>query len=157
MDIPQHLWRFPTADAIASLASRFQFTIDPHMQDPEVEFSDPQMIDEFLAAYENEDLTEDENFLLMEILLNSFEFSDVPPDSQHQWSLTLELLDRNIQIHIFSVLAFSDPESDWIIGHDLRAIASKHRAVFGLSDAAQQFIQADAASRNGLIQALGCL
>lgn len=136
MDIPQNLWRFSTADAIVSLASRFHFAVDPHMQDPEVEFSDPKMIDEFLAAYESGDLTEDEQFLLMEILLNSFEFADVPLDSQPQWSQTLDVLDRNIQVHIFSVLAFSDPEGDWKIGHDLRAIASKHRAAFGLSDTA---------------------
>ncbi|MFT3669885.1 MAG: hypothetical protein QM795_15235 [Pseudoxanthomonas sp.] len=136
MDIPQHIWRFPTADAIASLASRFQFVVDPLMQDPEVEFSDPQRIDEFLAVYEGGDLTEDEQFLLMEILLNSFEFAHVPLSSQPQWPRILELLDRNIRVHIFSVLAFSDPGSDWTIGHGLLAIASKHRAAFGLSDAA---------------------
>ena len=65
MDIPQYLWRFPTAEAIATLASRFQFSVHPHLQDPEVEFSDPDRIDEFLAAYESDELTEDELFLLM--------------------------------------------------------------------------------------------
>ncbi|WP_457098058.1 hypothetical protein [Lysobacter sp. P5_B9] len=135
MAIPQNLWRFPTADAIASLASRFQFAVDPHVQVHEAEFADSQRIDEFLAVYEGGDLTEDEQFLLMAILLNSFEFADVPLALQPQWSRTLELLDRDIQVHIYSVLYFSDPEY-CLIGQDLLAIASRRRAAFGLSGAA---------------------
>ena len=136
MDIPQNLWRFPTADAIASLVSRFHFAVDPHMQDHEAELADPQRIDEFLAVYEGGDLTEDEQFLLMAILLNSFEFAEVPLASQPQWPRTLELLDRDIQVHIYSMLYFSDPEYDWLIGQDLLSIVSRHSAAFGLSGAA---------------------
>ena len=136
MEIPEHLWRFPTAEAIASLVSRFQFATHQHMQDPEVELSDPERIDEFLAAYEAGDLTDDERFLLMEILLNSFELSDRPFLSQTQWPRTLALLDRNIAMHMFSVLAFSDPEDDWLIGPDMRVLVAKHYTAFGLPGAA---------------------
>jgi hypothetical protein len=140
MEIPEQLWRFPTAEAIASLVSRFQFATDPYMQDPEAELADPERIDEFLAAYETGDMTGDEKFLLMCILLNSFEFSDRPLLSQPQWPRTLALLDRDIAVHIFSVLAFSapesDPENDWLIGPDMRVLAEKHGAAFGLPGAA---------------------
>ncbi len=136
MEIPQYLWRFPTAEAIASLVSRFQFAPHPHMQDHEIELSDPERIDEFLSAYEAGDLTNDERFLLMAILLNSFEFSDRPLLSQAQWPRTLALLDRNISVHLFSVLKFSDPEDDWLIGPEMRVLAAKHCTAFGLPGAA---------------------
>ena len=136
MEIPEHLWRFPTAKAIASLVSRFQFAAHSHMQDPEAELADPERIDEFLATYENGDLTDDEKFLLMEILLNSFEHSDRSLLSQTQWPRTLALLDHNISLHIYTVLAFSDPESDWLIGPDIHVLAARHGSAFGLPGAA---------------------
>jgi hypothetical protein len=136
MEIPAQLWRYPTAEAIASIASRFQLVTHADMQDPEAELSDPERIDEFFAAYEDGSLTEDEKFLLMCILLNSFEISDHPLHSQAQWPRTLALLDRDIAVHILTVFAFSDPEDDWLIGPDMRVLTAKYGAAFGLPGAA---------------------
>ncbi|MEL1265310.1 hypothetical protein [Pseudoxanthomonas putridarboris] len=132
MEIPQALWRFPTAAAIAGLARRFEFTVHPQMQDSECELANPGRIDEFLAAYEQSDLSDDELFLLMEIVLNSFEFSDTPLADHPGWSRTLHLLESNIGRHIYSILYFADPESDWRIGQDLRLLASEYGDSFGL-------------------------
>jgi hypothetical protein len=54
--VPEHLWRYPTKDAIENLAKRFDFPTDPQMQDWEYEVADASRIGEFLAAYESGEL-----------------------------------------------------------------------------------------------------
>lgn len=134
MDVPEHLWRHPTAAALERLASRFGFVADPSMQDHEAEWADPERIDEFLAIYEAGQLDDDESFVLMAVILNSFEFAEPPSLSSPQWPRTLHLIERDIAIHIHSVLYFAGPgdcEQDWRIGPDLWAIAARHATVFG--------------------------
>lgn len=137
MDVPEHLWRYPTAAALERLADRFGFVTGPWVQDSEAQWADPERIDEFLAAYEAGEfgeLDEDERFLLMAVVLNSFEFADRPLARLPQWLRTLHLLERDIAIHIHSVLYFAGPggsERDWRIGPDLWAIAVRHAAAFG--------------------------
>ncbi|MEH6420087.1 hypothetical protein [Pseudomonas sp. CGJS7] len=123
MDISEHLWRHPAVAAIHSLAARFGFVPSSSMQDPEAQWADPSRIDEFIAAYEAGGLSEDERFLLMAILLNSFEFADRPLADWPQWARTLQLLDRDIALHVHSVLYFAGPEGSadegWRIGRNL--------------------------------------
>lgn len=73
MTVPEHLWRFPTREAIASLAIRFDVPNEPHMQDWEWEVADPARIDEYLNAYHVGELTDDERFTLMETLIQAFD------------------------------------------------------------------------------------
>lgn len=134
MEVPEHLWRHPTAAALERLAGRFGFIAHPSMQDPEAEWADSGRIDEFLAVYEAGELGEDERFLLMTVVLNSFEFADRALAHWPQWPCTLHLLERDIAIHIHSVLYFAGPggcERNWRIGPDLWAIAARHAAAFG--------------------------
>lgn len=134
MDVPDHLQRHPTAAALERLAARFGFAVDPSMQDPEAQWADSERIDEFLTAYETEELSEDERFVLMAVVLNSFEFADRSLATLPHWPQTLHLLERDIAIHIHSVLYFAgrgDCGEDWRIGPDLWAIAARHAAAFG--------------------------
>src|SRR5262245_50571904 len=129
MDVPEHLWRYPSDAATESLASRFGFVTDPRIQDPEVVWADAGRIDEFLTAYESGELDEDERFMLMAIVLNSFEFSDRPLAEAPLWPRALRLLERDIATHIHSVLSFANPgntDEDWVIGRDLWRIAGRH-------------------------------
>ena len=73
MSVPKHLWRFPTAAVIDSLARRLSLPNTPRMQDWQWEVADCARLSEFLDAYENSGLTDDERFTLMEIMLESFE------------------------------------------------------------------------------------
>jgi len=73
MSVPEHLWRFPTAEAIESLAQRFHLPNHPNMQDWEWEVADPSRINEFVAAYKGGELNDDERFVLMETIIQSFE------------------------------------------------------------------------------------
>ena len=135
MSVPEHLWRFPTAAAIASLAARFDLPNDPDMQDWEWEVADSGRIDEFLAVLESADLTDDERFTLMETVVQSFEDSPAQPEADPRWVRVLDLIERRIALHIHSVWYWADLENDcedetWRVAPTLRGLLARHRQRF---------------------------
>ncbi|WP_456715262.1 hypothetical protein [Bradyrhizobium sp. USDA 4353] len=109
------------------------------MQDWEWEVADPTRIDEFLSAYESGELSEDERFVLMETIIQSFE--DLQrlgnhPDPDERWQRVVDILDRNIDLHAHTVWYrsvldaedFNDPEQQFWATPFARAILAKHRA-----------------------------
>lgn len=132
MTVPEHLWRFPTAEAKASLATRFDVPNEPHMQDWEWEVADPKRIDEYLSAYRSGGLSDDERFTLMETIIQAFDDLADPLDSNHRWSETLHILDENIDLHAYSVWYWSDLEYElgdetWRVTPFLRTIVDRHK------------------------------
>jgi hypothetical protein len=106
MEMPQHIWRCPTREAIDKLAIRFGLPNFSWMQDWEYQVSDHTRIDEFLTAYETEALSDDEKFTLMETVIDSFEQlagtgCDIAADLR--WQRTISALDKNISLHAYSV------------------------------------------------------
>lgn len=135
MSVPKHLWRFPTRKAIDSLASRFNLPNKPEMQDWEWEVADPDRIDEFLYAYKSDILDDDEKFTLMETIIQSFEESLFPLSKDPRWKTVLEILERNIELHIYSVWYWSDLGNDnsdeqWNVNPYIRAILLKYKEKF---------------------------
>ncbi len=135
MTVPEHLWRFPTRQAIDTLARRFDLPDGPEMQDWEWEVADPDRIDEFLAAYESGELSDDERFSLMEILLQSFEDVPSPLAGNRAWARVLGHLERSIGLHAHSVWYWSDLESkgldnSWRVTPFLREILERHPETF---------------------------
>jgi hypothetical protein len=135
MAVPERLWRHPTKEAIDSLAKRFGLANHPGMQDWEWEVADPGRIDEFLSAYEGEELSEDERFTLMETLLQSFENLDGPLEAEPRWSRLLELLDRNVVLHAHSICYWSVIENDdlddcWRVTPFVRRVLRRHPEIF---------------------------
>lgn len=133
MSVPEHLWRFPTREAIDSLARRFDLPNTPGMQDWEWEVADPARIDEFVDAYESGALSDDEKFTLMETIIQSFDELEEPLEGNHGWERVLNLIDEGIDLHGYSVWYWSDLENDdvedqWRVTRFLRPILSKHRA-----------------------------
>ena len=133
MNIPEHLWRFPTRKAIDSLAARFGLVCSTQMQDWEWEVADPARIDEFLSAYASGELDEDERFTIMETLLQSFEESEIELWSDPRWITVLNHLERNIDLHAYSAWYWSCLDSDdaqeWFrLTPHLREILARHRA-----------------------------
>lgn len=133
MDVPEYFRRLPTSEARMSLARRLQLPHDSSMQDWEWEIADPSRIEEFLDAYENWDLTDDERFSLMEIIIECAEESaESLPESKH-WKRALQLLEANIVVHIHSVWYWAVPEAEtrdehWRVTRDLRELLQKHES-----------------------------
>ncbi|TWU15618.1 hypothetical protein [Allorhodopirellula heiligendammensis] len=132
MSVPEHLWRFPTAEAIASLAIRFDVPNEPDMQDWEWEVADPGRIDEYLTAYHHGGLSDDERFTLMETIIQAFDDLDGILETDSRWQETLHILDRHIDLHAYSVWYWSDLEHEfgdetWPVTPFLRTIVDKHQ------------------------------
>jgi hypothetical protein len=110
MNFPEHLARYQMPTAIASLARRLGLRHEPHMQDWAWEVAEPTRLDEFLESYEQADLTEDERFVLMEILIQCCE--DLPGDLNEdpRWNRVLRLLDENVSLHMASVYYWTQPQ-----------------------------------------------
>ncbi|ELP29797.1 hypothetical protein RBSWK_06258 [Rhodopirellula baltica SWK14] len=132
MTVPEPLWRFPTREAIARLASRFDVPNEPHMQDWEWEVADPSRLDEYLKAYNGAELSDDERFTLMETIIRAFDDLPVPLDADERWQVTLSILDENIDLHAYSVWYWSDLEYElsdetWRVTPFLRKLVQKHQ------------------------------
>jgi len=95
--------RYPTRAAIDSLAKRFDLPNTVNMQDWEYEVADPNRIDDFINAYISNQLNEDEKFVLMETILQSFEESTKNLTSDQQWKSTLQLLENNLALHATTI------------------------------------------------------
>ncbi len=107
MSVPAHLWRYPTREAIDSLARRFGLPNEPNMQDWPWEVADLARIDEFIDAYENGNLSDDEKFVLMEMLIQSFDDVEEPLEGNSKWRKVLGFIEANISLHIYSVWYWS--------------------------------------------------
>ena len=134
MSIPEHLWRYPTADAVASLAKRFGLPNTPEMQDWEWEVADSQRIDEFLSAYSSGQLSPDEQFTLMETIIQSFDDLGDRLATDQRWPGVLDLLDASIDLHIYTVWYWACDEDDgsggFRVSPDVRRLLERHRARF---------------------------
>lgn len=135
MGVPEHLWRFPTRAAIEALAHRFDLPNDPSMQDWEWQVADSSRIDELLGAYEQEPFTDDERFVLVEILLQSFDDLGVPLERDPRWLRLIAAIEQRIALHIYSVWYWADEDGDnggdvWRVTPGLRALLARHRHRF---------------------------
>jgi len=133
MTVPEHLWRFPTAAAIAAMASRFNVPHDPDMQDWEWKVADSTRLDEYLAAYRCGSLTDDDRFTLMETIIQAFEDHPDPLHANSLWHKTLLLLDTGIDLHAYSVWYWSDLEDElgdesWRVTPYLRKLVARHKS-----------------------------
>lgn len=132
--LPDHLMRHPTRNAIDALAKRFGLPNHPSMQDWEYQVADPSRIDEFVAAYREDGLTEDERFVLMEMILQSFEDLESGGANDPRWSHVLGLLEFYIDIHIATVWYWAALDNDrqdaWKISPYMRTVLNRHRRQF---------------------------
>jgi hypothetical protein len=101
------------------------------MQDWPWEVADAGRLDELLAVYKDGGLSDDERFTLIESMLQSFEDLGRSTGFDSRRDRTLEILDRNIDLHAHSVWYWSDLENDnaeeqWLVTPFLRRIVNKH-------------------------------
>ena len=111
-----------------SLAKRFELPYSDFMQDWEWEVADPLRIDEFLEAYESDELTEDECFVLMETILQSFEELETFSQNDKRWQQVLEHLSKNAALHMNTLWYWSGLNSDFNIAPLLYPLWKRHHA-----------------------------
>ena len=119
--------RFSTRDAIDLLAATFGLPNEPWMQDWEIQVADPSRIDDFLAVYESESLSEDCRFSLMQILLQCFEDLPHRPESDPRWPRLIRCLRMDSGIHDSTIEYWTGIESEklgdaWRVSKPLRNI-----------------------------------
>jgi hypothetical protein len=111
-----------------SLANRLQLPYDPSMQDWEWEVADPSRFEEFLEVYSSGDLTDDERFTLMEMLIECVEEMGLPMiGSSPQWQTIASRLLARPELHVSSVRYWSclddrDLEDCFRVSGPMRAI-----------------------------------
>lgn len=138
MELPRHLWRFCTPGARNKLAERFGLPNEPGMQDWEYEVGTSERADEFLATYESRELSDDERFSLMEMIVQSLDHPIETEERSPRWLHALDLIEKNIELHIYSVcywacLDCGENELDlaFYAAPDMRIILNRHAEQFG--------------------------
>ncbi|MDO3410141.1 hypothetical protein QWJ34_10245 [Saccharibacillus sp. CPCC 101409] len=102
-------------------------------QDWEYVAGDPERIDEFLNVYEQAELTIDERFALMIIIISSYDdWLSTASESRDEWPRIAAHLVRNSSIHwntveYWSLLDEDDPENWWPSAPLMRGIWEEYR------------------------------
>ena len=134
IQIPKKYWRFPTKEAVDNLSKQLDLPNEPNMQDWEWEVADPNKIKLFFNHYFNGNLSEDEKFTLMEVLLQSFEESSINLDSSVEWKEIMISIEKSWPLHRYSVWYWScweENEKDcWRISNFMKNIIENHKKEF---------------------------
>ena len=120
---PERIW---TKQSIDRLADRFKLANEPGMQDWAYEVADPNRIEEFCRALNEFRGDPDTQFTLVDIILQSFEESDVELNDNETWEALLHYLEQNAELHAYQIWYWSSFNSElsdaWRISPFLRAI-----------------------------------
>lgn len=107
--VPDHLRRYPTQVGRLRLAERLGLHVDPLSQDWEWEVAQPQCFPSWAAVYHNDELTDDERFSLMEMLVQCIEDmtrdDDFPDEIEASpaWQTIAALLRANARLHVSTI------------------------------------------------------
>ena len=104
--------RHPTRKAINKFNALLGLNEEPHMQDWEIECSDPNRLTEFIEAYKHNTESDDERYTLMALILGSFEeYHCMTPPNSTFWPIIKELLSKHRVVHQDLIDYYSCPES----------------------------------------------
>jgi hypothetical protein len=96
------------ATARKALAARFGLAYGVEMQDWEWEVAHPSLLPHLLAAYQGGDLSEDERFSLMEIMVQAVADIESPADAvPREWEAVAELLRTSPRLHASTIAYWS--------------------------------------------------
>lgn len=106
--------KYVTQTAMKGLIQKIDLPApDEFSQDWEYEVSDAARVSEFLYAYENVELTTDEKFALMIIIISSFDDAILEGSAENNWSNLIRhhlLQDHRIHKHTILYWAMLDEE-----------------------------------------------
>ncbi len=110
-----------------ALALRFHLPYDDSMQDWEWEVADAARFEEFFVAYSSSDISEDEAFSLMEILLQCIEAMPDEEQVSCSWQAIESHLKANMSIHLSTIkywacLGENDPIACFRVALNMRSL-----------------------------------
>lgn len=101
---------------------------DVTIEDWPVAMASPDLVDAALDAY---DIAEspDERALIVELLLNTFEYSVIERDGNPDWRRTLDRIERDFDEHAEAVRRWAEPDdgNPWLISHAMQSVLSWKR------------------------------
>jgi hypothetical protein len=91
--------------------------------------SDPGLVDAAIEAYDSTDAG-DERALIVELLLNTFEFTSIERDGNPDWRRTLDRIERDFREHAAAVRRWAEPEdgNPWLISDDMQSLLDSNRS-----------------------------
>jgi len=140
--VPDHLRRYPTQAARRSLAARLGLPFDSTMQDWEWEVAAARHFPAWLALYERGELSDDERFSLMEMLVQCVEdmaWQECTPDpsaSSREWQAVAALLRANWHLHAstiwyWSVFDYEEPNEVFRVSRAMRQVWQETQSSIG--------------------------
>lgn len=118
--------RFHTEDAIKFVSRRLGLPNLPVTQDWAFEVVKPSHLDRYLSLYEETSGEDDVRFVLADMIIHAFEYSDVDLDSDDRWIGFLRSLIGNVDLHAYQICywaALGDPpELAWRVSPSMRAV-----------------------------------
>lgn len=142
--IPSYLFRCATAGAINSLADKFDLPNSRGMQDWEWEVADPTRIDEFIDAYLNGNLNDDERFTIAETIIQSFHDSGKELKESKKWEAFLTIIETNRSLHIHTIHYWASDdvqEQDDFLHCCFRVLWEKYKHEFLDPEKDQQIVE----------------
>ena len=102
---------------------------DVGIEDWPAAMSDPELIDAALAAYDRPDAQDDDRALVIELLLNTFEFCSIERDGNPDWRRTLDRIEQDLGQHEAAIQRWAEPDdgNPWIISGALRSLLGRRR------------------------------
>jgi len=121
--------RSPTAAARKALAARFRLPYSDEMQDWEWEVADAERFGEFVDAYRLAELTDDERFSLVELLVQCAEDLKLPSNYEAAWSAIEPLLLSSPNLHRSTVAYWArlnevEPQALFQVSENMRRVWS---------------------------------
>lgn len=122
-----------TAATVERLNARLGVTPDDDIdtQDWPAAMSDPALLEAALEAYDSPEAGDDDRALIIELLLNTFEYGSVEREGNPDWRRTLDRIERDFAAHAPTVLRWAEPEdgNPWLISDDMQALLKRQRAI----------------------------
>ncbi|MBN8481358.1 MAG: hypothetical protein J0L88_07205 [Xanthomonadales bacterium] len=121
-----------TTHTIARLNTRLGVTPDDDIgvEDWPEAMSDPALVDAALAAYDHPDAGDDDRALIVELLLNTFEFCSIEREGNPDWRRMLDRIERDYAEHAPTVARWAEPEdgNPWLVSAELKVLQGRMAA-----------------------------
>lgn len=118
-----------TEETIARLNARFDVRHDDDVgiEDWPAAMSDPFLVEAALDAYDSAESRADERALIVELLLNTFEFCSIERDGNPDWRRMIDRIERDFAEHAATVRCWAEPEDSnpWLISSDMQSILDR--------------------------------